>query len=194
MKILIASNNKNKIQEIKTKLPNYEIFSLKDLGIDIDVVEDGITYEENSYKKAFEIHQILKDEYIVIADDSGLEVEALNNYPNIYTARCVGEKSDSETLCNHILDKMKNEKNRKAKFVCVITIIYPNGSHEVIRKESFGYITDKIQGECKFGMDPIFYCEEHKKTYAELNEEEKNEISHRGLAIEELVRVLIINS
>ena len=190
MKILIASNNKNKIDEIKLKLPQYQIFSLEDLELNIEIEEDGLTYEENSYKKAFEIHKLLEEEYIVIADDSGLEVEALNNYPNIYSARCAGEKANSETLCNHILDKMKNEKNRKAKFVCVITIIYPDGSHYVIRKEVFGDITNEIQGETKFGMDPIFYCKEYKKTYAELDKETKNSISHRGLAIEELKRIL----
>ena len=191
MKILIASNNNGKIAEFKKYLNGYEVYSLKDLEIDIDVEEDGTTYEENSYKKANEISKIVED-YIVISDDSGLEVEALDNYPNIYTSRCAGEENvgNSRALCEHILKKMENKENRNAKFVCVITIIYPNGESKSIRKEAYGKITKEIQGECKFGANPIFYDEKYKDTYANLSVDIRNEISHRGLALKELAKIL----
>ena len=191
MKILIASNNKGKIAEFKKYLNGYEVYSLKDLGINIDVEEDGTTYEENSYKKAYEISKLVEN-YIVISDDSGLEVEALDNYPNIYTSRCAGDENigDSKVLCEHILGKMENKENRNAKFVCVITLIYPNGDSKCIRKEAYGKITKEIQGECKFGLNPIFYDEKYKKTYANLSVDIRNEISHRGLALKELEKIL----
>ena len=188
-KILIASNNKNKIYEFKEKLKGYEIYSLKDLNIDIDVVEDGNTYEENSYKKAKEISKLAPD-YIVISDDSGLEIEALDNYPNIYTGRCTGENQTSLILCNHLLEKLGNNENRNAKYVCVITAIFPNGKTEVIRKEVYGKITKEIVGDTKFGADPIFYHEGYKMTYANMDINLKNKISHRALAINEFVEKL----
>ena len=191
---IIASNNKHKIEEIKEILKNFnfEIYSLKDKNIDIDVEEDGTTFEENSKKKAIEIVKYLKSkgesDFIVMSDDSGLEVDYLNGAPGVYSARYAGEhgndKSNNEKLLKE-LDGVAREK-RTARFVCVITAINSDLEEVVVRGECEGIIQNELSRSEGFGYDPLFYVEEYKTTFAEVTSEQKNKISHRGRALEKL--------
>ncbi|WP_297522436.1 XTP/dITP diphosphatase [uncultured Clostridium sp.] len=191
---IIASNNNHKIGEIKEILKDFkfEIYSLKEKNIDIDVEEDGITFEENSKKKAIEIVEYLKNkgekDFIVMSDDSGLEVDYLKGAPGVYSARYAGEhgndKKNNEKLLKE-LDGILLEK-RTAKFVCVITAINSELEEVVVRGESRGIIQNELSREEGFGYDPLFYVEEYKKTFAEISLKEKNAISHRGRALDKL--------
>ncbi|MDD3224725.1 MAG: XTP/dITP diphosphatase [Clostridium sp.] len=188
-KLIVASNNQGKIKEIKKILSqfNLEIVSLKDEGIDIDVVEDGTTFMENSYKKAKTIYDVTGE--MVIADDSGLCVEALNGAPGIYSARFCGEhgndKKNNEKLLKLLINKNTKEE-RKAKFVCSIVLIINSEKVIKVKGEVQGYIIDEERGKSGFGYDPLFYVPELKKTFGEASEGEKNSISHRGRALKEL--------
>lgn len=188
-KLIVASNNQGKIKEIKKILSQFdlEIVSLKDEGIDIDVVEDGTTFMENSYKKAKTIYDLTGE--MVIADDSGLCVEALNGAPGIYSARFCGEhgndKKNNEKLLKLLEGKNKKEE-RKAKFVCSIVLIINSEKVIKVKGEVQGYIIDEEKGKSGFGYDPLFYVSELKKTFGEASEGEKNSISHRGRALKEL--------
>ena len=183
-KILIATNNKGKLEELKNLLKEYEILSMKDVNCNIEVVEDGKTFEENAKKKAKEIYDITK--IPCIADDSGLCIDYFDGWPGIYTARFLGPNSTKEEINNYILEKMKNLKDgeRKAEVKCVVT--YYNGTDFIT---GTGVIKGKIalnkRGNNGFGYDEIFELE-NGKTYAEISEEEKNKISHRRKAINEL--------
>ncbi|MGL5766413.1 MAG: XTP/dITP diphosphatase, partial [Sarcina sp.] len=188
------SNNAHKIEEIKNILKGFpfKILSLKEKNIDIDVEEDGNTFEENSKKKAVEIVDYLKSKgennFLVMADDSGLEVDALMGAPGIYSARYAGEHGNTEANNEKLLKELvgiKHEK-RTAKFVCVITVINSEYKELVIRGEVKGLITEELFGKTGFGYDPLFYIEEYNKTFAELSSEDKNKISHRGKALDEL--------
>lgn len=189
MKIFIATGNKNKIQEIKDIFKDYkEIeFLSKNDGIEIpEVVEDGKTFEENSYKKAYQISKFLN--MTTIADDSGLCVEALNGEPGIFSAR-YSESGKDEDNNQKLLENMKNEKNRKAKFVCVITIVKENGEYFSFRGELEGEIAKNLSGTSGFGYDPLFYVKEYDTTLANLSDI-KNKISHRAKALEKLKKEL----
>ena len=183
-KILIATNNKGKLEELKNLLKEYEILSMKDVNCNIEVVEDGKTFEENAKKKAKEIYDITK--IPCIADDSGLCIDYFDGWPGIYTARFLGPNSTKEEINNYILEKMKNLKDeeRKAEVKCVVA--YYNGTDFIT---GTGVIKGKIalnkRGNNGFGYDEIFELE-NGKTYAEISEEEKNKISHRRKAINEL--------
>ena len=174
-KIVLASNNSKKIKEIKEILKgfNYEVFSLSDMNINIDVEEDGKTFEENSQ---------------VLADDSGLEVDSLNGAPGVYSARYAGEHGDDYKNNIKLLDEMKNfsGKDRNARFVCVISLINEFGEIKVVRGEVEGYIIKELKNEGGFGYDPLFFYEGFKKTFGEATAEEKNSISHRGNALKKL--------
>lgn len=190
-KIIIASNNKHKIEEIKAILSGmpFDIKSLKEENIDIDVVEDGKTFEENSKKKASEIAKYLKDkgekDFIVMSDDSGLEVDYLNGEPGIYSARYSGIHGDDRKNNIKLLENLKGipVENRGARFVCHISLIDSNEEYIGIRGEVRGRILEELPEEDGFGYDPIFYYEPFGKTFAELAGKEKNEISHRGVAL-----------
>ncbi len=183
-KILIATNNKGKLEELKNLLKEYEILSMKDVNCNIEVIEDGKTFEENAKKKAKEIYDITK--IPCIADDSGLCIDYFDGWPGIYTARFLGPNSTKEEINNYILEKMKNlkDENRNAEVKCVVA--YYNGSDFIT---GTGVIKGKIalskRGDNGFGYDEIFELE-NGKTYAEISEEEKNKISHRRKAINEL--------
>ena len=187
-KILVATNNQGKLREIKDILKHYELVSLKDINCKIEVVEDQDTFEGNSMKKAKEIS--IATNMPCIADDSGLCIDAFDGFPGVYTARFLGENATQEERNQAILEKMKNlEGNeRSAKFVCVMTY-YENGKSIIAKGEVKGKIAKKPRGEFGFGYDPIFELE-NGKTYAEMSEKEKNEISHRKKALENLEKQL----
>ncbi|MBC2582726.1 XTP/dITP diphosphatase [Clostridium sp. DJ247] len=188
-KLIVASNNQKKIKEIKHILLKYqiEVVSLKEAGINIDVLEDGNTFLENAYKKASEIHEIVKDN-MVLADDSGLMVESLGGAPGVYSARFAGEhgndKKNNEKLLNLLKDKKDVE--RKAKFVCAMVLIKDKHNVIKVQGEIEGIITTEERGIDGFGYDPLFYIPEFNMTFAEMNSELKNSISHRAIALKKL--------
>lgn len=197
-KIILASNNTKKIKELKQILNelNCDVYSLKDMNIDIDVEEDGKTFEENAQKKAYEIYKHLKcngiNDFIVLSDDSGLEVDYLNGEPGIYSARYSGEHGNDYKNNMKLLDKMKDAKgkDREARFVCVIAVVFDNGRVETVRGEVEGIIKEQLEIEGGFGYDPLFYYKDFNKTFAEATPEEKNSISHRGKALGKLKSLL----
>ncbi|WP_066871665.1 XTP/dITP diphosphatase [Clostridium mediterraneense] len=193
-KFIIASNNKNKVKEIKEILKDIdlEIVSLKDENINIEVEENGDTFEANSRKKASEIVEYLKSkgekEFIVMSDDSGLEVDYLNGAPGVYSARYSGEDCNNQRNNEKLISELKGVpmEERTAKFVCVVTLISSEDKEIVVRGESEGIITEELSGDEGFGYDPLFYVPEYKKTFAQMSSEEKNLISHRGRALKQL--------
>lgn len=198
-RIILASNNLKKIKEIKEILKGFpfEVYSLKDMDIDIDVEEDGLTFEENAKKKAVEIHQYLvnKEEsnFIVLSDDSGLEVDCLNGEPGVYSARYAGEHGNDYKNNLKLLQEMKDFKGdeRSARFVCVIAVVFEDGNVKTVRGEVEGYIIEEIKTEGGFGYDPLFFYKGFNKTFGEATPEEKNAISHRGNALKKLKDILI---
>lgn len=185
MKVFLATGNKNKIDEIKkifSEVNDIEILSIKD-GINIpDVIEDGKTFEENSQKKAIEIAKFLN--MIAIADDSGLCVEALNGEPGVYSAR-YSELGTDEANNEKLIENLQGKDNRKAKFVSVISLAFPDGKVHSFRGEIEGEIIDHAKGNTGFGYDPYFFVKEYDKTLAEMPEI-KNKISHRANALKQL--------
>ncbi|QNM15425.1 RdgB/HAM1 family non-canonical purine NTP pyrophosphatase [Fusobacterium hominis] len=185
MKVFLATGNKHKVDEIKaifSGVKDIEIYSIKD-GIEIpEVVEDGQTFEENSAKKAMEIAKYTN--MITIADDSGLCVDALNGAPGVYSARFSAEGTD-EANNKKLMEVMKNEKNRKCKFVSVVTLGKPDGRVYSFRGEVEGELLYEPKGNKGFGYDPYFNVKEYGKTLAEMPEI-KNKISHRAMALKKL--------
>ncbi len=187
-KIVVATNNPGKLKEIKDIIKNYELVSLKDINCEIEVEEDQETFEGNSKKKAKEIAKITN--MPCIADDTGLCIEALNGWPGVHTARFLGETATPEQRNEAILEKMRSLKGeeRKAKVVSVMTYC-ERGQFIVAKGEIEGKIAEEARGKSGYGFDPIFELE-NGKTYAELSEEEKNKISHRKRALENLEKQL----
>lgn len=182
MELLIASNNPNKIRELKEILGDrFEMFSLKEKGIISDPEETGETFEENSEIKAR--FALEKSGIATLADDSGLAVEALNGEPGVFSARYSGEGATTEKNNALLLKNMENITDRRAKFVCVITLLFPDGRKIQAKGECHGEILLSPRGTNGFGYDPLFYVPEYKKTFAELTAEEKNAISHRAVAL-----------
>ena len=184
MKFVLASNNKKKTAELKTilsgLLPGSEVLSLQDIGFTGDIEETGQTFEENSFIKA---SVPAKLGYVGIADDSGLCVDALGGQPGVHSARYSGkgEHENNEKLLSE-LENVPDEK-RSARFVCVMTAVFPEGGSIIARGESEGFILRERRGEEGFGYDPLFYSPELGKTFAEAAPEEKNKVSHRGRAL-----------
>ncbi len=187
-KILIATNNQGKLKEIKDILKNYEIVTLKDINQEIEIEEDQETFEGNSKKKAKETSKITN--MPCIADDSGLCIEAFDGWPGVHTARFLGENATQEEKTQAILKKMENleGEQRNAKFVTV-AVYYENGKYVIAKGETKGKIAKQPRGTNGFGFDPIFELE-NGKTYAELSVEEKNAVSHRKKALENLEKAL----
>lgn len=187
-KIVVATNNQGKLKEIKEILKNYELLSLKEINCEIEVEEDQETFEGNSKKKAKEIGELTN--MPCIADDSGLCIEAFNGWPGVHTARFLGEGATPNQRNKAILEKMKDlkEEERRAKVVCVMTY-YESGKFIISKGEVEGKIALEPRGENGFGFDSIFELEDGK-TYAELTEKEKNSISHRRRALENLEKQL----
>ena len=193
MKIVFASGNKHKIQEfsaiIRKYIPDIEILSMKDVGIFDDIVEDGVTFEENAMIKA---KAVASHGYIGVGDDSGLTVEALGGAPGIYSARYAGEHGDDAANNAFLLKNLADKADRSAKFVSVVACVFPENAEDpyLFRGETEGVILDEYRGEGGFGYDPLFYIEPMGKTYAEMTADEKNAISHRGKAMRMLAEFL----
>ena len=188
-KIIFATGNENKMKEIRMILADLgmPIVSMKEAGIDIDVVEDGTTFEENALIKATEIAKEVPN-CIVLADDSGLEIDYLNKEPGIYSARYAGVDTSYDIKNNLLLTRLEGvpDEKRTARFVCAVAAAFPDGSTEVVRGTIEGIIGHEIAGENGFGYDPIFYLPEYGCTTAELSPEKKNELSHRGEALRKM--------
>ena len=183
MKIVVATKNQGKLKEIKAILSDekYEIVSMSDMGIDIEVDEDADTFSGNATKKAVEIMNVCNE--ITLADDSGLVVDALDGAPGIYSARYAGEHGDDLQNNLLLLKNMENETNRKAKFVCAMTLAFPDGKIINVEGEFHGLIDYEMKGTGGFGYDVLFYLPEYGMTSAEISAEEKNKISHRSKAL-----------
>ena len=191
MEIILASNNKNKLKEMKEKLEplGFTVLSQKEAGFDIEVEETGTTFAENAILKAEAIYKELNKP--VIADDSGLEIDSLDGMPGVYSHRYAGENATDEDRINKVLNLMKNvsEDKRTARFKCVVCYLDINGEKHIFEGIAEGKIGYKKQGFNGFGYDPIFICEKGK-TFAQLSSEEKNAISHRGKAVEKFVQYI----
>lgn len=186
-RIIAATQNKHKIEEIDemTRAFGFEIVSRDDAGVgDLEVVEDGETFEENSFKKANEIMKVTGE--ITIADDSGLEVDYLDGAPGVYSARFAGEDATDQDNNEKLITLLKDVPydKRTARYVCVITLVIPNGKTLVARGEVEGHIVLEASGENGFGYDPYFVPEGYDKTFGNFTMDEKNAISHRGKALE----------
>lgn len=188
--IIFATKNMGKMKEIRSKLPDYDVKSMEEAGIDIDVEENGETFEANAIIKAEAIMKISNE--IVVADDSGLEIDYLNKEPGVYSARYLGYDTSYDYKNNKILEKLIGvpDDKRTARFVCAMAIACPNKETRTVRATIEGVIGYKIEGENGFGYDPIFYVPELKKTTAQLSLEEKNKISHRGKALDQVRKIL----
>lgn len=185
-KVVFATGNQGKINEVKMILHDVRcsVFSLKDIGIDVEIVEDGKTFEENAIIKAKAIMKMTNE--MVLADDSGLEVDYLDKAPGIYSARFLGEDTSYSVKNKYIIDKLENvqEEYRSARFVCAIACVFPDGTVETTRGVIEGRIAYEERGANGFGYDPIFFLPEYGCTTAELSSDLKNQISHRGKALE----------
>lgn len=197
-KLIIASNNSGKIKEIKRILRDIDIdvLSLKDIGLNIDVEEDGLTFEENAKKKSTEIYKELikkgESNFIIMSDDSGLEVEYLNGEPGVFSARYAGEHGNDKKNNEKLLLNLAgvDYKNRKARFVCQLAIINDKNEYRGIKGTVEGYILENEKGNGGFGYDPLFFYEPLNKSFAELTIEEKNKISHRGNALQKARKII----
>lgn len=184
MKLVLASQNKKKLAEMNSILAQMgiEVCSQAEAGVNVDVEETGTTFEENSLLKA---KAVMKASGLpAIADDSGLCVDCLNGAPGVYSARYGGEGLDDVGRYRMLLENMRGMTPRTAKFVCVITCCFPDGTVLTARGECPGTIAYAPMGEGGFGYDPVFFLPGFKKTFAQLSAEEKNAISHRGKALE----------
>lgn len=191
-RVIFATGNEGKMKEIRMILKDFpvEVVSMKEAGIDADIVEDGKTFEENALIKARTIMKMTGD--IVLADDSGLEIDYLDKAPGIYSARFLGENTSYDIKNNYILDKLKDvpDEARTTRFVCAMAAVFPDGE-EITRLGTVeGIIGYEIAGENGFGYDPIFYLPEYGCTSAQLVPEKKNEISHRGKALRALTEAI----
>lgn len=192
-KIVFATTNEGKVKEIKEILKDFpiEVVSMKEMGITADIEENGTTFEENSLIKARALAKLTG--LPALADDSGLEVDYLNGEPGIYSARYLGRDTDYDYKNNYIIDKLSGAKgkDRSARFVCVISLVLPDGREFVERGVVEGLIGYEQKGENGFGYDPIFYLPEYGKTSAELPPEKKNKISHRGKALTAMKKLIV---
>jgi XTP/dITP diphosphohydrolase len=191
-KIVIATRNQGKVREIQDLVEGLPVIflSLSDLPHAPDVVEDGDTFEQNALKKARAIARV--SGIPSLADDSGLCVDALNGRPGVHSARYAGEDASDEDKCRRILREMAEVPPplRSARFVCVLALIAPDGEEKTFTGTCDGVITKELRGQSGFGYDPIFYHEEYGKTFAEMDRESKNRVSHRGRALAELALYL----
>lgn len=191
-KIIFATGNAGKMKEIREILKdlNLEVLSMKDAGIQADVVEDGKTFQENAIIKAKEIMKISGE--VVLADDSGLEIDYLNKEPGIYSARYMGEDTSYRIKNANLIERLQGvpDEKRTARFVCAIAAAFPDGTVETTEGTIEGRIGYEEKGENGFGYDPIFYVPEFGCTTAELTGEQKNQVSHRGKALEAMKEIL----
>lgn len=184
-KVIFATGNEGKMKEIREILGDLdiELLSLKDAGITADIEENGSTFEENAIIKAKAISQLTEE--IVLADDSGLEIDYLNKEPGIYSARYMGEDTSYHIKNSNLIQRLEGvpDQQRSARFVCAIVAAFPDGTVKTVRASMEGRIGYEEKGENGFGYDPIFYLPEYGCSSAEISMEEKNKISHRGKAL-----------
>ena len=192
MELVIASNNQNKIREIKQIIGDKftKIYSLKELGVEVDVEETGATFFENSLIKAKAITEITGK--ASLADDSGLVVDVLGGAPGVYSARFAGEPCTDENNNDKLLKLLEGVKyeDKTARFVSVVTLYYPNGEYVFSEGSVEGHVLSERRGDGGFGYDPLFYCDKLGKTFGEASQEEKNLVSHRANALSELRKKL----
>ena len=192
-RIIFATGNEGKMREIREILADTgaEIVSMKEAGIRIDIVEDGKTFEENALIKARAI--AAHTDAIVLADDSGLEIDALNKEPGVYSARYMGEDTSYDIKNQNLIDRLDGvpKEKRTARFVCAIAAVLPDGKELVTRQTMEGYIGWEPEGTNGFGYDPIFYLDEFGCSSATISPEQKNAISHRGKALRAMKELLI---
>lgn len=188
MKVLLASNNGHKIKEIKEILGDFfDVVSLREAGVESDPEETGATFEENARIKA--VAGMKASGMPCIADDSGLEVFALDGLPGVMSARYAGGHGDDSANNEKLLRELENASDRSARYVCVICMAFPNGHEIVARGECKGTILKEARGEGGFGYDPLFFFPQFGKTFAEITAEEKNEVSHRKAALREFEKI-----
>lgn len=191
-RIIFATGNEGKMKEVRMILADlgYEILSLKDIGYDKEIIEDGKTFEENALIKARTIANERNE--IVLADDSGLEVDYMDKQPGIYSARFLGEDTSYRIKNQYIIDQLKDARpeERTARFVCAIACAFPDGRTITTRGTIEGYIGYEERGENGFGYDPIFMVPEFNCSTSELDLEQKNKISHRGKALEAMKKLI----
>lgn len=185
--ILIATNNQHKVEEFQQMLQpyGYNVKSLKDVGIDMDVEETGTTFQENAMLKARACYEYVK--IPVLADDSGFSVNALNGEPGIYSARYLGKDTSYDIKCQHIIELCENASDRGCVYTCAIAYIDELGKEHIFTGVLNGEVAKKIEGKNGFGYDPIFYYEPLQTTLANVTDEEKNAISHRRKALEQVL-------
>lgn len=189
MQLVFASNNINKLEQVKLLLENDKVVMPKDVGVEgFDVVEDGLTLRENAYKKAHELFKITKKK--VFSDDTGLFVEALDGRPGIYAHRYAGDDATDKDNRDKMLDELKDSTNRKAYFETVICFIDDDGKDYYFEGRLNGEIAEKELGDGGFGYDKIFYVENYGKSLGQMDLDFKNQISHRGLAMKEFKKFL----
>ena len=192
-RIVFATGNEGKMREVRQILQDLDcqILSMKEAGIRVDIVEDGTSFEENALIKAGTIAAALKkdrEDTLVLADDSGLEIDYLHGEPGIYSARYLGEETPYSVKNKNLIDRLEGveDARRTARFVCAIAAVFPDGEQVVTKGTIEGIIGYEERGEGGFGYDPIFFLPQYQKTTAELTAEEKNRISHRGQALRKM--------
>lgn len=192
-RIIFATGNENKMKEIRMILKDLglEILSMKEAGADVEIIEDGMSFEENAEIKARAVARVLTND-IVLADDSGLEIDYLDKAPGIYSARFAGEDTSYDIKNRILLDRLEGvpDEERTARFVCAVAAVFPDGTVSVVRKTMEGRIAEEAAGDNGFGYDPIFYVPEYGCTTAEMKPEQKNELSHRGKALRAMREIL----
>lgn len=192
-KLIFATGNQDKMREIREILGdlNMEILSMKEAGIQADIVEDGTSFEENAEIKARAVCEACGE--LVLADDSGLEIDALNKEPGIYSARYMGEDTSYRIKNANLIGRLEGvpDEKRTARFVCAISAAFPDGTVKTVRATMEGRIGYEEKGENGFGYDPIFYLPEFGCYSAELSRDKKNEISHRGKALRAMRDILL---
>ena len=190
---IFATGNENKMKEIRMILKDLglEILSMKEAGADVEIIEDGMSFEENAEIKARSVARVLTND-IVLADDSGLEIDYLDKAPGIYSARFAGEDTSYDIKNRIFLDRLEGvpDEERTARFVCAVAAVFPDGTVSVVRKTIEGRIAEEAAGDNGFGYDPIFYVPEYGCTTAEMKPEQKNELSHRGKALRAMREIL----
>ncbi len=195
IKIIFATGNKDKMREIREIMADMdaEIYSMKEAGISVDIVEDGKTFEENALIKARAVAAYT--DAVVLADDSGLEIDYLNGEPGVYSARYLGEDTSYTIKNQALIDRLAGveQERRTARFVCAIAAVLPDQSELVTRQTMEGYIGEAPEGENGFGYDPIFYPDGYECSSAALSREQKNAISHRGKALRSIKELLLQN-
>jgi XTP/dITP diphosphohydrolase len=190
MKVIAATKNKGKIREMQEILAplDMEVISQQEMGIDVDAEETGDTFEKNALIKARAVAMIC--DYPILADDSGICVDSLGGAPGVYSARYAGDNATDEDRIKKLLGELGDNENRNAKFVTAVAFIHPDGTEITACGEVKGYITTEPHGDNGFGYDPIFFSEELGKTFAQSSDEEKNSVSHRGRALQNLYEKL----